>query len=76
MRIVGSQLRMSNEQHNGVQKLNRAKEEVEPNWLRLVRKQVESLKFGTVQITVHDSHVTEVVRTEKVRLEHAKPSGA
>ena len=58
-----------------MQKLNPAKKEVEPNWLQLVRKQVESLKFGTVQITVHDSQVTEVVRAEKVRLERVKPSG-
>ena len=66
---------MSSEQQNGMQKLNPAKKEVEPNWLQLVRKQVESLKFGTVQITVHDSQVTEVVRAEKVRLERVKPSG-
>jgi hypothetical protein len=66
---------MSSEQQSGEQKLNPAKKEVEPNWLQLVRKQVESLKFGTVQITVHDSQVTEVVRAEKVRLERVKPSG-
>ena len=66
---------MSSEQQNSAQKLNPAKREVEPNWLQLVRRQVESLKFGTVQITVHDSQVTEVVRAEKVRLERAKPSG-
>ena len=67
---------MSSEQQKSAQKLNPAKKDVEPNWLQLVRKQVESLKFGTVQITVHDSHVTEVVRAEKVRLERSKPSGA
>ena len=66
---------MSSEQQSGELKLNPAKREVEPNWLPLVRKQVESLKFGTVHITVHDSQVTEVVRAEKVRLERAKPSG-
>jgi hypothetical protein len=66
---------MSSERQNIAQKLNAAEIEVEPNWLQLVRKQVESLKFGTVHITVHDSQVTEVVRAEKVRLERAKPSG-
>jgi hypothetical protein len=66
---------MSSEQQDGAQKPSPAKKEVEPNWLQLVRKQVESLKFGTVQITVHDSQVTEVVRAEKVRLERTKPSG-
>jgi hypothetical protein len=43
-----------------------------PAWLELVRKQVDSLKFGTVQITVHDSHVTQVERLEKVRLDRPK----
>jgi hypothetical protein len=43
-----------------------------PPWLELVRKQVDSLKFGTVQITVHDSHVTQVERLEKVRLDRPK----
>jgi hypothetical protein len=40
-----------------------------PEWLELVRQQVASLKFGTVQITVHDSRVTQVERSEKVRLD-------
>jgi hypothetical protein len=40
-----------------------------PQWLKLVRQQVASLKFGTVQITVHDSHVTQVERLEKLRLD-------
>jgi hypothetical protein len=66
---------MSSEQKNSAQKLNPAKQEAGPSWLQLVRRQVESLKFGTVQITVHDSQVTEVVRAEKTRLERAKPSG-
>jgi hypothetical protein len=43
-----------------------------PSWLELVRDQVNSLKFGTVQITVHDSRVTQVERLEKVRLDRPK----
>lgn len=43
-----------------------------PDWLTLVRQQVDSLKFGTVQITVHDSHVTQVERLEKVRLDRPR----
>jgi hypothetical protein len=45
------------------------------DWLRLVRKHVQSLKYGTVQITVHDSQVTEVVKSEKMRLVRPKASG-
>jgi hypothetical protein len=66
---------MSSEQQSGAQKPDLARQEVGPSWLQLVRKHVESLKFGTVQITVPDSQVTEVVRAEKTRLERTKPSG-
>jgi hypothetical protein len=62
---------MSSTQNNG-QKNGREANENLPEWLELVRQQVESLKFGTVQITVHDSRVTQVERLEKVRLDRAK----
>jgi hypothetical protein len=39
-----------------------------PNWLELVRTQVEGLKYGVVQLVVHDGRVTQIERTEKVRL--------
>jgi hypothetical protein len=46
-------------------------------WLELVRQQVESLQYGVVQIAVHDSRVTQIERTEKLRLEPAaKQAGA
>ncbi len=37
-------------------------------WLELVRQKVSSLRFGVVQIVVHDSRVTQIERTEKTRL--------
>ena len=40
-----------------------------PDWLKLVREQVESLKFGTVLVTVHDSKVVQIERNEKTRLD-------
>jgi hypothetical protein len=39
-----------------------------PDWLELVREKVQSLQFGVVQIVVHDSKVTQIERTEKIRL--------
>ena len=42
--------------------------EITPEWVEIVSKQVESLKFGVVQITVHESRVVQVEKTEKVRL--------
>lgn len=38
-------------------------------WLETVRSQVASLRFGLVQIVVHDSQVVQIERTEKVRLD-------
>ncbi len=38
------------------------------SWLELVQNQVDSLRFGVVQIVVHNSRVVQVERTEKVRL--------
>jgi len=37
-------------------------------WLDLVAEQVGKLRFGVVQIVVHDSRVVQIERTEKVRL--------
>ena len=41
----------------------------EPDWLALVREKVEGLRFGVVQIVVHDRKVTQIERTEKTRLD-------
>ncbi len=41
----------------------------EPEWLALVRSQVRDLRFGVVQLVVHDGRVTQIERTEKVRLD-------
>jgi hypothetical protein len=40
-----------------------------PEWLSLVREKVQTLRFGVVQIVVHDSKVTQIERTEKTRIE-------
>lgn len=38
-------------------------------WIETVRAQVDSLRYGVVQIVVHDSQVVQIERTEKVRLD-------
>jgi hypothetical protein len=43
-----------------------------PEWIALVREKVESLRYGVVQLVVHDGRVTQIERTEKTRL----PTGA
>lgn len=40
----------------------------QPVWIDIVRQKVESLRFGVVQIVVHDGKVTQIERTEKTRL--------
>jgi len=39
------------------------------NWLEVVRQQVESLRFGAVEIIVHDARVTQIETTERLRFE-------
>ena len=40
----------------------------ELKWLDLVVQQVGSLRYGTVEIIVHDSQVTQIEKTERLRL--------
>ena len=42
--------------------------EAHPEWLRVVQQKVESLRFGVVQLVVHDGRVTQIERTEKTRI--------
>lgn len=39
----------------------------ESEWLEVVRRKVGQLRFGSVQITVHEERVTLVESTEKTR---------
>ena len=53
--------------------LRAGKETIEPWWVRLVRGQVEAIRFGVVQIVVHDSRVVQIEKTEKTRFDR-RPS--
>jgi hypothetical protein len=41
--------------------------ETPANWLETVREQVSSLRFGLVQIVVHNGRVVQLEKTEKIR---------
>jgi hypothetical protein len=41
------------------------------NWLAIVREQVGKLRYGMVEIIVHDSQVTQIEMTERLRLDRA-----
>lgn len=44
-----------------------------PDWLALVREKVEGLRYGVVQLVVHDGRVTQIERTEKTRISAPSP---
>jgi hypothetical protein len=54
---------------------NESKEPVvgdQSKWLELVVQQVKSLRYGVVEIVVHDSRVIQIERTERLRLDKAQ----
>ncbi len=46
------------------------------HWLNVVRDKVAAIRFGSVQITVHDGRVTQVEAVEKTRIagDRAEPA--
>lgn len=48
--------------------LSSSSAEAAPEWLRLVQNKVETLRYGVVQLVVHDGRVTQIERTEKTRI--------
>ena len=46
-----------------------AVENEEAKWLELVIQQVGSLRYGVVEIVVHDSRVIQIEKTERLRLD-------
>ena len=45
-----------------------SKTDIPPDWLRVVQEKVETLRYGVVQLVVHDGRVTQIERTEKTRI--------
>lgn len=45
----------------------RASRDPKNDWLEVVRQNVANLRFGSVQITVHEGRVTQVESIEKTR---------
>ena len=38
-------------------------------WLEIVTRNVKSLRYGVVEIIIHDSRVIQIEKTERVRLD-------
>jgi hypothetical protein len=45
------------------------------DWLEVVRQNVAGLRFGSVQITIHDGRVTQVESIEKTRFVASRDGG-
>ena len=57
---------------NATQTKTEGEAEENTGWLEIVRRQVGSLRYGVVQIVVHDSRVTQIEKTERVRLDKSR----
>lgn len=44
------------------------------SWLQVVERKVAALRFGSVQIVVHEGRVTQIESTEKFRFQ-SRPAG-
>jgi hypothetical protein len=42
------------------------------SWIDILKEQVGSLRYGIVQIVVHDRRVVQIERTEKFRFDKAE----
>jgi hypothetical protein len=38
------------------------------SWLELIRRKVAGMRYGSIQLTIHDGRVTQVEATEKTRM--------
>jgi len=44
----------------------------EPSWFDLLKQQVGSVRYGIIQIVVHDGRVVQIERTEKIRFDQSQ----
>jgi len=45
-------------------------------WLTVVSDKVKSMRYGVVQIIVHDSKVVQIERTERTRFDVPQPTNS
>ena len=45
----------------------------EPAWIRALREAVGSMRYGSVEVQVHDGRVVQVETREKVRFSEDRP---
>jgi len=47
-------------------------DEFNSDWLEMVRQKAKNLRFGSIQITVHEGRVTQIESIEKTRFPTTK----
>ncbi len=45
-------------------------------WLERIAESLEGLRYGNVQITIHDGKIVQIDRTERKRFDHSEESQA
>jgi len=45
-------------------------------WLSVVSEKVKSMRYGVVQIVIHDSKVVQIERTERTRFDVPQSAGS
>ena len=45
------------------------------DWVAVVQKKVEALRYGVVQVVVHEGRVVQIECTEKVRIDRPERDG-
>lgn len=44
-------------------------------WVRLLEQKIASIRFGSIQIIVHEGRITQIESTEKIRLSNESSGG-
>lgn len=45
-------------------------------WIERIKNNIEGLKFGTVQITIHEGKIVQIDRTERSRFDSSEHNTA
>jgi len=51
------------------QDMQRAETTIEPALLRQLARVLENLRYGVVELTIHDGRIVQIERREKIRVE-------
>jgi len=54
---------------NGAQNNGPESRDGDSSWLELVTQQVKAIRYGVVEIIIHDGRVIQVEKTERVRFD-------